>query len=144
MNIHNLKRMYNHILTVPEELLDMQYWRKEGAQMTHYECNTIGCIIGHCIILDTSIVKRKSDNAIDFERWSEDFLKTRSSSDAWDFLFSQKWAEGITRNSKSQILARLKQFIIESNLALGFWWEQDYYYLVTNPTYLDQTPFELW
>lgn len=143
MNIHNLKRMYNHILTVPEELLDMQYWRKEGAEMTRYECNTVGCIIGHCIALDTSIVKRRSDDAIDFERWSEDFLEIRSSSSVWDFLFAMEWANGKIPNSKSQILGRLKQFIIERNLGFGFLWEHDYSYIATNPKYLDQTPFEL-
>lgn len=140
MNIHNLKRMYNHVLTVPEELLSMSSWRKDDLCIEP-ECNTVGCVIGHCIVLDTSIIERTGRYKIDFLLWSERFTGLDYINDGtmWAFLFSSMWGT----NTKKQILARIKEVIFEGKLPIEFSWGYDFEYLVTNQKYLDQTPFEL-
>lgn len=142
MNIHNLKRMYNHILTVPEELLSMKEWRNKDTHL--HKCNTVGCIIGHCVQLDDiENIPFHDTDGINFSEWSELFTGLYERSYEWDFIFDSEWARSPKTNSKQQILGRLKQFIIERNLGFGFLWEHDYSYIVTNHKFLDQTPFEL-
>lgn len=146
MNIHNLKRMYNHILTVPEELLSMRHWR-ENKDWRSYECNTVGCVIGHCVQLDNiENIPVSRNGQIMFDKWSKNYTSIKLDSLEWYFLFSDIWAWscfGLMTDTKEQILGRLKQFIFEQELKLEFSWNLEYDYLVTNPEYLDQTPFKL-
>ena len=144
MNIHNLKRMYNHILTVPEELLNMSYWRQDDL-LIEPECNTVGCVAGHCVFLDVSIIERFRNDQIDFTSWSEKFTELDFFDDAivWSFLFDAAWGRKDKTNTKEQILARIKKTIMEGKKSIEFSWNLDFNYLVTNPNYLDQTPFKL-
>ena len=136
--------MYNHILTVPEELLSMGRWR-EGDLCIEPECNTVGCVIGHCIFLDTFIIERSGRGKIDFLLWSDRFIGLDCVDDdtMWAFLFSSAWGMQKDTNTKEQILARIKKTILEGRKAIEFSWNIDFDYIVTNPNYLDQTPFEL-
>lgn len=144
MNIHNLKKMYNHILTVPSYLLDMADFRENRDDFYVHECNTIGCIIGHCVHLDNiENIPLTDEGCIMFFAWSEQYTGIDRDSREWLFLFSTEWSGFSATNTKAQILGRLKEFIFERQLGFGFLWDWDYDYLVTNPKYLDQTPFEL-
>ena len=105
MNLTNLKRMYNHILlNVSEKNLGMRYFRY-GDEFSH-ECKSVGCVIGHCTILDKWKNIPKSNRKINFTKWSEDFTDLISYSEKWDWCFSGRWS-----NDKDQILLRIKYLI---------------------------------
>lgn len=92
MNRENLQRMADHIRTVPQEKFEMVEWR--SAEYETKECGSIGCVIGHCTILDSKPLPRlHSSNHIDFGEWSEDFTGLDQSSDEWEWCFSSSWHE---------------------------------------------------
>ena len=107
MNLINLKRMFNHILkNVPEEKLKMILYRY-GDEFSH-ECDSVGCVIGHCIILDEweNVPKYIFNQKINFSEWSEQFTSLEYLSDNWIWCFSGEWPD-----DKTQILLRIKYFI---------------------------------
>ena len=108
MNLINLKRMFNHILlNVPKKNLVMKYFR-DGDEISH-ECDSVGCIIGHCTILDDlENLSFKDDGKIDFFKWSEEFtgLTPYWGKWEWNWCFSSYW-----NDDKEQILLRLKYII---------------------------------
>jgi len=92
MNKENLLRMANHIETIPQKEFDMGSFRK-GGPSNEFQCNTVGCAIGHCTILDTENIKNNfvySDGDINFEAWSKDFTGVRNI-ELWNHLFGNKW-----------------------------------------------------
>ena len=122
INYLNLKRMFNHILlNVPQEMIKMSTYR--FVNQTSHECNSTGCIIGHCTILDDykNIPKHQSGE-INFELWSEKFTGLNHIDFEWLWCFSGGWP-----NNKEQILLRLKYFI--DNQDINEDWE-DYNYLL--------------
>lgn len=95
MNRENLQRMADHIKTIPEDAFDMSAYRY--ANHISSECNTIGCAIGHCTVLDDKELPRFSTGGIDFAEWSKDFTGLVRSDgsmnmDAWAWCFSAEWA----------------------------------------------------
>jgi hypothetical protein len=72
----------------------MGTYRKDASDRKYRECNSIGCVIGHCTVLDddANIYRIKHMNGlIDFVRWSEKFTGLNSNSDDWTFLFGGSW-----------------------------------------------------
>lgn len=107
MNLFNLKRMFNHILlNVPKEKINMLQFR-DSIDLKSHECQTAGCIIGHCIILDEwKNIPKLKDGSINFLRWSYYFTGLFPYSDTWKFCFGMNLP-----NDKEFILSRLKNFI---------------------------------
>jgi hypothetical protein len=92
MNRENLQRMADYIRTIPQEKFDMSIYRS-GQEETP-ECDSIGCVVGHCTILDSEELPMVfySKN-IDFYTWSEQFtglIKTDSSMPEWR-LHGPEW-----------------------------------------------------
>lgn len=124
-NIKNLKRAFNHVLlNVNETMFDMGHYRKGDfgcgfiIDKTPHECNTVGCIIGHCTVLDTI------DNfyeCLDFTEWTRSFFVISEFSDEGLFLFSSYWSDNIQSSTKEQALLRLAYFIDFQKLPDGFW-----------------------
>lgn len=139
----NLMRMYNHVLlNVKEEEFDLSYFlfrnimypsflrfHKEDLDESFY-CGTVGCVIGHCSILDIENVNKNFSSyvklgdgtysfEIEFEKWGEyftgiNFMKEDSEdpyeySLLWLFLFSADWPPLYC--TKEHVLARMKMFI---------------------------------
>ena len=107
INYLNLKKMFNHILeNVPEDMINIKQYRRHDDHFNH-ECKSIGCIIGHCIILDDWLkVPKLQDESIDFIEWSQNFTGFMYYDDNWLWCFSGNWY-----NNREQALLRLKYFI---------------------------------
>jgi hypothetical protein len=91
MNKDNLRRMAEYIATVPQELFDMWAYRNEE-DLREHNCKTVGCVIGHCTILDDwKNIPRDEDGDILFGEWSEIFTGLNIDSELWDWCFNYKW-----------------------------------------------------
>ena len=119
-NIENLKRAFNHVLlNVSESQFDMSYFRryKWGSSdgliirdLISHECNTVGCIIGHCSILDT---EENFYTYESFAEWADSFFDIQGNDILYNFLFSGIWGDNeLMTGSKRQALLRL-MFAIE-------------------------------
>lgn len=106
INKENLLKMADHIETVPPETFDMGcYWDD-----IEPECNSVGCIIGHCTKLDPNINRYlDSDGDIKFTSWSEDFTGIGCNTSAWDYLFSHEWAA--VDNTRTGAAKRIRYFV---------------------------------
>ena len=118
INYLNLKRMYNYVLeNVPEEKINMMDFR-HGDLYSH-KCQTVGCVIGHCTILDKwENIPKTKNGEIYFEKWSENFTGLDFISNNWNWCFGPRWP-----NNKKQILLRIK-YLIDNQEVPKNW---DYY-----------------
>jgi len=110
INLENLLKMADYIETVPQDRFDMSRYRY-GDTISH-ECNSVGCIIGHCIILDNldneDLPRRESKN-INFLKWSEKFIGTDEHS-VWVYLFWANWRN--TDNTPTGAAKRIRYYIV--------------------------------
>ena len=92
MNVENLQRMADYIKTIPQENFDMSQYR-DYDDYRSMECKSIGCVIGHCIVLEDKNIAlpRTSDGEIMFSSWSEKFTGLDAVSDEWDWCFNGLW-----------------------------------------------------
>jgi len=91
MNRENLQRMADYIKTIPQEKFDMGKYRDTNDIKTH-ECNSVGCVIGHCTILDKNPLPIfKNTDGIRFTDWSEVFTGLNGASDEWGWCFASEW-----------------------------------------------------
>jgi hypothetical protein len=98
MNLFELKKWRDHIATVPSHLIAMEVWR-DGNQSTA-ECNSVGCIIGHCTALYKLDVLPRVGGDINFLSFSEHFLGVDANDPLWDFLFASDW--GLVTDQEDQ------------------------------------------
>ena len=95
MNRENLGRMSDYIRTISQEQFSMIDYRS-GQQET-IECDSVGCIIGHCTILDLpeNIPIRTyfhgGGNSKLFDIWSTRFTGLESHSKEWLWCFAYYW-----------------------------------------------------
>ena len=113
MNLLNLKRAFNYMLTVkPEEFDISKYlsdsWGDRLVLPLVHPCNTIGCIIGKC----AEKFYTPNDEALDYSEWAEGFFDLSCTDYVYDFLFSGDWADSSETATLEQALLRLK-FVIE-------------------------------
>lgn len=125
MNLINLKRMYNHILlNVPQEKINMKVYRGENDFFNH-ECGTVGCVLGHCTILDKyENIPFNKNNEILFDEWCKNFTGLGNYSINWDWCFSGFWPD-----DKEQILLRLKYLINNQSVPYN-WIIRDFDYVL--------------
>ncbi len=91
MNIANLQKMIKHLKTIDKDKFDMGTYREDASYNT-IKCTTVGCIIGHCVILDNNIKEFiVIGGTIDFTGWSEKFTGINMVSYKWGYLFSSLW-----------------------------------------------------
>lgn len=92
MNKENLKRMAEYIATIPQDKFDMKYFREPGGSCETHECNSVGCVIGHCTILDDwDNISKDINGRINFSAWSRQFAGLDGFSDEWVWCFSDEW-----------------------------------------------------
>lgn len=106
-NKENLLKMADYIETVPQEKFGMELCRS-GYENTP-ECTSIGCIIGHCTVLDTEPLPRYSDGGIDFYKWSKSFIGIGSWTNDWDYLFASSWA--MIDNTPTGAAKRIRHYV---------------------------------
>jgi hypothetical protein len=88
MNRENLGRMAAHIRTIPKEMFDMYSFRRGQSETP--ECDSVGCVIGHCTVLDPEPLPRDVFGHIAFVTWSYGF--TGLTDDEWGWCFSGGWS----------------------------------------------------
>ena len=86
--------MAKHLKNVPRKLFSMELFRHCGIAGDRVpECKSVGCVIGHCVVLDKwEDVYKDSGGEIDYLQWSEKFTGLPSSSSEWDWCFSGRWS----------------------------------------------------
>jgi hypothetical protein len=93
MNKENLLRMADHIETIPQKEFDMEKYRKDGSSL-EMECNSVGCAVGHCSILDIDNIQKNFICmfywGINFLEWSEQFTGVYVMPQ-WNYLFGDRW-----------------------------------------------------
>ena len=87
MNRENLQKMADYIRAIPQDRFDMELYRK-GQHKTP-ECDSVGCIIGHCTMLDTEPLPRSLGGKIMFVEWSYRF--TLLDLKSWFWCFDSNW-----------------------------------------------------
>lgn len=95
MNRENLQRMADYIRTVPQRSFAMDTYR--GPLDTQGpKCNSVGCIIGHCTILDADLINEllheSCGSVYAFAKWSFLFTGLSDSEDSWYWCFGWRWA----------------------------------------------------
>lgn len=88
--------MADYIATIPQEKFDMTWFREDEYKYTH-ECNSVGCVIGHCTVLDDwDNIPKEKNGEIDFVEWAEEFTGLDAISSfgftEWLWCFSGSWA----------------------------------------------------
>ena len=81
--------MADHLRTIPQRMFDMRFYR-EGQEITP-KCNSVGCAIGHCTVLDPNpdAIPRNRDGIIDYMEWSLNFADFNGSE--WNWCFDTSW-----------------------------------------------------
>jgi hypothetical protein len=119
MNIPNLLKMAEYIATVPQEMFDMKYYRERDDFASH-KCNSVGCVLGHCTVLDKAAKLPKHFSEIDFVDWSEGFTGIGFMDNEWNWCFHGMWNE--VDNTPIGASKRIK-YLIEHGLPEN-WREQ--------------------
>lgn len=89
INKQNLLRMADHIEKVPQEMFDMENFRI--GQQVAPECDSVGCIIGHSVILAPELITRLYGGKIDFYAWCLSFTGLSLGVPRWKYLFGSAW-----------------------------------------------------
>jgi len=107
LNIKNLEEMADFIETVPSKIFNMLHIRM-GGKVTP-ECDSVGCIIGHCTVLDKRPLPRLFNGEINFYSWAEEFTGLLLLPQAWCYLFSSNWA--FTDDTPTGAAKRIRFFL---------------------------------
>lgn len=92
MNIENLQKMADYVKTILP--VNFTMWIYRNGQMKTTECNTIGCIIGHCTVLDDpQNLPKDYEGDIKFGLWSEKFTGLKWETKEWNWCFSSEWSK---------------------------------------------------
>ena len=108
MNRENLSRMADYIETVLQRNFNMRRFRM-GQKFGH-ECNSVGCVIGHCTVLDENPLPIDYSGDIDFTAWSSKFTGVPSFYDEWEYLFSYDWED--VDNTPTGAAKRIRHFLL--------------------------------
>ncbi len=117
----NLLKMADYIETIPQEQFNMGTFRFND-KCVNPECNSVGCIIGHCTILDAENVINnfmKPSNIINFQAWSEEFTGIKGNN-TWEYLFSSEW---LTSDNTPTGAAKRIRYVVEHGLPDTFFEE---------------------
>lgn len=101
MNRENLQRAADYIRTIPQERFNMGVYRdalpgqdEQPENEFDHECKTVGCVIGHCTILDKGNALPMGPNSrwINYTDWSFKFFGPLSQEE-WDWCFDYNWKD---------------------------------------------------
>lgn len=126
MNISNLQRMIDLLKTVDQSRFNMEVYYTNMIGLRHeafdklksrnYECDTAGCVVGHCIVLDKelfnsleSLATSNSSLSTIYSMWSEKFTGLKMLSLEWEWCFGSDWK--YTDNSITGAIDRMQAMI---------------------------------
>ena len=119
MHKDNLLRMSVHVATINPKVFDMECYRISHKNLTDIECNSVGCAIGHSIILAPELVKFNSiDKTINFEKWAEDFTGINILTIQWSWCFSPYWSQ--LDDTPTKCAKRIKYIALNGNIPKEF------------------------
>ena len=107
MNRKNLNRMADYIETIPQEKFNMATYRT--GELLKHECDTVGCVLGHCTILDKRPLPILRSGNINFYAWSIKFTGLGPFSNEWRYLFASGW--GAVDNTPIGAANRIRHFL---------------------------------
>lgn len=111
VKLDNLLKMADYIENVPEHKFSMIQYRSQSKDK--HNCETVGCILGHCTILDdfNNIPLSGLYGTIDFESWCFIFtgISVVRHINMWQYLFSAEWAK--TDNTPKGSAKRIIYFV---------------------------------
>lgn len=122
MNKKNLTRIKHFLPTIDPKKFNMKRFRPHEMDKS-IECKTVGCVIGHAVVLDKENVYKNYINpitgGIKFTTWMEDFLDLKDYR-LFKFLFSGEW-----ENYDNTIKGAIKRidYILEDNDISNFKYE---------------------
>jgi len=108
MNTENLKLMADYIETVAQRKFNMRIFRT--GQRTAHECGSVGCVLGHCTVLDKNPLPMDYIGDINFSAWSLEFTGLYPDSDEWDYLFASDW--DAVDNTPKGATKRIRYFLL--------------------------------
>jgi len=111
MNRQNLALMPPFIRTIPQDKFDMMSFR-EGQQVTP-ECDSVGCVIGHCTVLDPKPLPMLKDGDIDFWIWAYEFTGLNGDNHEWCFSLGWIHSDNTTEGAALRIEWLLKNGLPE-------------------------------
>jgi hypothetical protein len=101
LKLENLQRMRDHLDTIDEDMFNLNYFRSDNSITP--ECETAGCIVGHCIGLAEDFedyvfrpewpVAPLSPLALNYKKWVRDFVGTAIYSNIGIYLFGMQWVD---------------------------------------------------
>jgi len=99
--------MADYIETIAQDRFDMDNFRT-GEAVKH-ECDTVGCVIGHCTVLDENPLPMRYSGNINFSAWSFDFTGLGPLSGESAYLFASSW-EAVD-NTPTGAANRIRHFL---------------------------------
>ena len=81
--------MADYVRTVPQEYFTMSYYRS-GSDKYH-KCDSVGCVIGHCTVLDDIDNIPTINDEINFTEWSENYTGLIAGESEWVWCFDSNW-----------------------------------------------------
>lgn len=116
MNKENLQLMADHIKTIDPELFDMDIYRRGDTEFA--ECNSIGCVIRHCAVLEEGELPRLPNGGIDFSHWSYKFTGLHTMDVEWEWCFGSSWSQH--DNSIEGAVNRIEYLVNNESVPEGF------------------------
>jgi len=110
MNKSNLQLMADHIKNIPQEMFNMKNYRRKNNQ-EEINCNSVGCVIGHCVQLDPDPENIPRDGyfeTIHFYDWSLTFTNIDNENE-WSWCFDSSWEK--TDNTPTGASKRIEYLI---------------------------------
>ena len=127
VDIEGLKRWRAHIASLAPDQINMRWWRKKARGLKVSECNSVGCVTGHCASLYSAEELKPitfdfhNNSIIDFEKVAE-LIGIKHETNLWNFLFSHKWSEVVMVSQHADALHRM-DYIIKNNKPPKQWRE---------------------
>ena len=92
INLVELKRWRDYLANVPEELVELEYYRKGQEKLPI--CDSVGCVVGHCTgLYRDADLPRTNLGLIAFGKVTYNFLGIANTTEnVWRFLFGGDWA----------------------------------------------------
>ncbi|WIC41277.1 hypothetical protein MA9V1_013 [Chryseobacterium phage MA9V-1] len=116
INKENLKRAAEYIATIDPKKFGMAVYRSDGKATA--ECKSVGCVIGHCTILDAENVRDNHivdslfvSKSINWATWTLEFFGVKEYTAMWRYLFGSMWADCKWTNTPEHAVYRINKVL---------------------------------
>ena len=124
INLVELKRWRDYPANVPDELVELEYYRKGQKKLP--VCDSVGCVVGHCTgLYQKEELPRDNYGLIEFNEVTSKFLNIPSTSkDVWKFLFDSDWGywyDAETQNTQKYFALVRMDYVLKHGDAPTYW-----------------------